>query len=174
MLGTFANCSGGLTPWGTVLSGEENFNGYFDKSGSLDSRYTAQYARYGITGSGSRGWSEVDSRFDLSVEPHEVHRFGWIVEIDPLKPNEAPKKHTMLGRVKHEGANVVVAKNGKVVFEAMDGYARLEHRPKGWDKAMVVINREWTKVLNGEQSIGGMISIAKPEAEAILKTEQGG
>jgi sn-glycerol 3-phosphate transport system substrate-binding protein len=66
------------------------------------------------------------------------------------------------------------AKNGKVVFEAMDGYARLEHRPKGWDKAMVVINREWTKVLNGEQSIGGMISIAKPEAEAILKTEQGG
>lgn len=64
------------------------------------------------------------------------------------------------------------AKNGKVVFEAMDGYARLEHRPKGWDKAMVVINREWTKVLNGEQSIGGMISVAKPEAEAILKTEQ--
>ena len=54
----------------------------------------------------------------------------------------------------------------------MDGYARLEHRPKGWDKAMVVINREWTKVLNGEQSIGGMISVAKPEAEAILKTEQ--
>jgi ABC-type glycerol-3-phosphate transport system substrate-binding protein len=66
------------------------------------------------------------------------------------------------------------AKNGKVVFEAMDSYARLEHRPKGWDKAMVVINREWTKVLNGDQSIGGMISVAKPEAEAILKTEQGG
>lgn len=66
------------------------------------------------------------------------------------------------------------AKNGKVVFEAMDSYARLEHRPKGWDKAMVVINREWTKVLNGEQSIGGLVSVAKPEAEAILKTEQGG
>jgi ABC-type glycerol-3-phosphate transport system substrate-binding protein len=66
------------------------------------------------------------------------------------------------------------AKNGKVIFEAMDSYARLEHRPKGWDKAMVVINREWTKVLNGEQSIGGLVSVAKPEAEAILKTEQGG
>lgn len=113
--GTFANCAGGLTPWGTVLSGEENFNGYFDKSGSLDSRYTAQYARYGITGSGSRGWSEIDSRFDLSIEPHEVHRFGWIVEVDPLKPNEAPKKHTMLGRFKHEGANVVIAKDKRVV-----------------------------------------------------------
>ena len=113
--GTFANCSGGLTPWGTVLSGEENFNGYFDKNGALDSRYTAEYARYGITGSGSRGWSEVDSRFDLGVEPHEVHRFGWIVEIDPLKPTEAPRKHTMLGRLKHEGANVVVAKDKRVV-----------------------------------------------------------
>ncbi len=64
------------------------------------------------------------------------------------------------------------AKNGRVVFEAMEGYARLEHRPKGWDKAMVPINREWAKVLNGEQSLGGLISIAKPEADQILKVEQ--
>ena len=65
------------------------------------------------------------------------------------------------------------AKNGRVVFEVMESYARLEHRPKGWDKAMVPINREWVRVQNGEQSIGEMINIVKPEAEAILKQEQG-
>ncbi|WP_370290145.1 PhoX family phosphatase [Nocardioides sp.] len=114
VLGTFNNCAGGITPWGTVLSGEENFNQYFDKGAGLDSRYTAQYARYGISGSG-RGWSSVDDRFDLSKEPHEPHRFGWIVEVDPFDPKSTPRKHTMLGRFKHEGANISIAKNGRAV-----------------------------------------------------------
>jgi uncharacterized protein len=112
--GTVNNCAGGMTPWGTVLSGEENFNGYFDASGPLDSRYTASYKRYGITGAG-RGWSEVDPRFDLTTEPHEPFRFGWIVELDPTDPASTPRKHTMLGRFKHEGANISIARNGRVV-----------------------------------------------------------
>ena len=95
MLGTFNNCAGGTTPWGTVLSGEENFNEYFDRSGGLDSRYAASYARYGITGApATRGWSEVDPRFDLTTEPHEPFRFGWIVEIDPRDPtSDAAQAH---------------------------------------------------------------------------------
>ena len=112
--GTLNNCAGGTTPWGTVLSGEENFNQYFDASDGLDERYTAEYARYGITGSG-RGWSEVDPRFDLTNEPHEAHRFGWIVEIDPMNPKVTPRKHTMLGRFKHEGANIIISKTGHAV-----------------------------------------------------------
>ncbi|WP_372730097.1 PhoX family phosphatase [Nocardioides sp.] len=113
--GTIGNCAGGTTPWGTVLSGEENFNFYFDSSGELDERYAESYARYGITGEGGRGWSEVDPRFDLSREPHEPYRFGWIVELDPLRPHSTPRKHSMLGRFKHEGANVTIADDGRAV-----------------------------------------------------------
>jgi hypothetical protein len=115
VLGTLNNCSGGTTPWGTVLSGEENFNSFFDKSGSLDPRYTTSYARYGISGSDSKGWSEVDPRFDLSTEPHEPFRFGWVVELDPTDPKSTPRKHTMLGRIKHEGANILISDSGKAV-----------------------------------------------------------
>ena len=114
VLGTLNNCAGGMTPWGTILSGEENVNQYFDASGELDPRYSASYARYGITGTG-RGWSEVDDRFDLTAEPHEPFRFGWVVEVDPLDPTSTPRKHTMLGRFKHEGANVAIAPNGRAV-----------------------------------------------------------
>ncbi|MFW6867922.1 PhoX family protein [Nocardioides sp. CPCC 206347] len=114
VLGTFNNCAGGTTPWGTVLSGEENFNQYFDKGAGLDTRYTTQYARYGINGAG-KGWSSVDPRFDLSKEPHEPHRFGWIIEVDPFDPTSTPRKHTMLGRFKHEGANIAISAEGHAV-----------------------------------------------------------
>ena len=114
--GTMNNCAGGTTPWGTVLSGEENFNFYFDlpEGETLDERYAAEYARYGITGAGS-GWSAVQDRFDLSVEPHEPHRFGWVVELDPYEPDSRPVKQTMLGRFKHEGANISEAADGRAV-----------------------------------------------------------
>jgi secreted PhoX family phosphatase len=115
VLGTLNNCAGGTTPWGTVLSGEENFNQYFETSGPLDARYTESYARYGISGTGGRGWDSVDERFDMAKHPHEPFRFGWIVEIDPYDPRSTPRKHTMLGRFKHEGANVIIAPNGRAV-----------------------------------------------------------
>ncbi|GGO78090.1 PhoX family protein [Nocardioides deserti] len=114
VMGTLNNCAGGTTPWGTVLSGEENFNQYFDASGDLDPRYADSYKRIGVTGAG-RGWSTVDPRFDLTTEPHEPFRFGWVVEIDPSDPKSTPRKHSMLGRFKHEGANVALAKDGRAV-----------------------------------------------------------
>ncbi|GAA4767802.1 PhoX family protein [Microbacterium gilvum] len=111
--GTFGNCSGGTTPWGTILSGEENFNGYFRSAGVSE---TDQ--RYGLgDAETARGWENVDPRFDARTPGYEneVNRFGWIVEIDPTDPASTPRKHTSLGRLKHEGANVIVAANGKVV-----------------------------------------------------------
>jgi secreted PhoX family phosphatase len=116
-LGTLNNCAGGMTPWGTVLSGEENFNQYFEASGSVDPAYAESYARYGITGDPEdpRGWLAVDRRFDLTKEPHEPFRFGWVVEIDPSNPDSTPRKRTMLGRFKHEGANIAISKDGHAV-----------------------------------------------------------
>ena len=112
VLGTLNNCAGGTTPWGTVLSGEENFNQYFKGSGS------ANEARYGISaGDSERGWEQVDPRFDLSNPDYtnEANRFGWIVEIDPEDPTSVPVKHTALGRFKHEGGNVRLAADGRAV-----------------------------------------------------------
>ncbi|MGD7733740.1 PhoX family protein [Propionibacteriaceae bacterium G57] len=117
VLGTLNNCAGGTTPWGTVLSGEENFNQYFKGSG------TAQQGRYGIANRASeRGWENVDPRFDLSNPDYanEANRFGWIVEIDPQDPTSTPVKHTALGRLKHEAGNVVLAKNNKAVVYSGD------------------------------------------------------
>ncbi|WP_432479185.1 PhoX family protein [Nocardioides sp. GXQ0305] len=113
--GTLNNCAGGRTPWGTILSGEENFNQYFHASGARDARYVASYDRYGVNGVSERRWDEVDPRFDLTQEPHEPFRFGWVVEVDPYDPASTPRKQTMLGRFKHEGANVTIAESGQVV-----------------------------------------------------------
>lgn len=125
--GTLNNCAGGMTPWGTVLSGEENFNQYFNTDGTMPTGPSFggdrdSYARYGIRPSDSdpRKWHHVDERFDLEAEPNEAHRFGWIVEVDPLRPKSQPRKHTMLGRFKHEGANVVIAENGRAVVYSGD------------------------------------------------------
>ena len=116
VLGTLNNCSGGVTPWGTVLSGEENIDQYFEaSSGTLPARYAESYERYGFQAEPERGWGSVDDRFDLTKEPHEAFRFGWVVEVDPYDKKSTPRKHTMLGRFKHEGANVVISRTGHAV-----------------------------------------------------------
>ena len=111
VLGTANNCAGGTTPWGTVLSGEENFNQYFRATGT-----SAEEKRYGLSASGdSRNWRSLDSRWDAVANPNEPNRFGWIVEVDPENPKSTPVKHTAMGRFKHEGANVIINGDGKVV-----------------------------------------------------------
>ncbi|MBC2905297.1 PhoX family protein [Streptomyces cupreus] len=114
-LGTLNNCAGGTTPWGTTLHGEENFNQYFANS----SRATDK--RYGIgTGATERKWELFDKRFDVAQEPNEVHRFGYVVELDPYDPHSTPRKHTALGRFKHEGATVRLTDDGRPVVYSGD------------------------------------------------------
>jgi secreted PhoX family phosphatase len=121
VLGTLNNCAGGMTPWGTTLHGEENFNQYFSASGVMPADPERRYARYGISANtSSRRWDLVDRRFDLSQEPNEPNRFGWVVEVDPYDPTSTPKKRTALGRFKHEGADVRIAEDGRVVAYSGD------------------------------------------------------
>ncbi len=112
--GTLGNCAGGTTPWGTILSGEENFNGYF--AWAADTPAQKRYQSSSST-STSTGWDKYDPRFDAHNPDYvnEPNRFGYIVEIDPQDPTSTPRKHTAMGRFKHEGANVIVAEDGRVV-----------------------------------------------------------
>jgi uncharacterized protein len=113
--GTANNCANGVTPWGTYLTCEENFNGYFGATG--DWTPTAAQERYGFSAGGfGYGWHEFDPRFDLSNPDYanEENRFGWVVEIDPFD-DSMPVKRTALGRLKHEGVAVMVGRGGRVV-----------------------------------------------------------
>lgn len=114
-LGTWNNCGNGMTPWGTYLACEENFNGYFSAADE-NHEVSPELKRYGVSASDwGYGWAKVDERFDVSKHPNEPNRAGYVVEIDPTDPSSTPKKRTALGRFKHENAEVVVNKDGRIV-----------------------------------------------------------
>ena len=109
--GTLANCGGGKTPWNTVLTCEENFQDYYGQ-------------RTDDQGEPGQGTDDAPEPLELaetyrwlddpgSAQPPE--HYGWIVEIDPFDPNSKPRKHTWLGRVRHENAAINVADSGRVV-----------------------------------------------------------
>lgn len=123
--GTINNCANGTTPWGTALTCEENWAGYF-RRGTADTagrtaKELAALTRYGVTsGTGNYGWSTVvpaDAsntlfrRWDARVSGttatddfrNEPNNFGWVVELDPYDKTKAPRKRTALGRMGHEG-----------------------------------------------------------------------
>ncbi len=120
--GVLNNCGGGKTPWGTLLTCEENFNQYFANADSTsDPQKRAVHSRYGLpTGASERRWEQYYTRFDLALEPNEPFRFGWVVEIDPYNPQFVPKKRTALGRFKHEAAAVVLAPDNRAVVYSGD------------------------------------------------------
>jgi len=122
--GTLNNCSNGYTPWGTYLTCEENWAGYF---ASKDGDLPRELSRYGVRDTSRYGWETIagdeferfnatriadDARADYRNEPNA---FGWIVEIDPFDPNATPVKHTALGRFAHEGLVFAPVKPGRPV-----------------------------------------------------------
>ena len=95
--GSLANCSGGITPWGTVLSCEENYQDYGTTSGYGWTPEKAGTPDY-LNGDGS----------DAGAKPA---KYGWVVEHDPYDPSDTGRKHTALGRFRHENT----------AFRAADG-----------------------------------------------------
>jgi secreted PhoX family phosphatase len=125
--GTMNNCAHGHTPWGTYLTCEENWNGYFaapTSGATMGDEYLDQkgdiiagQSRYGISRTGfGYQWHTVDPRFDADYNPLEPHTQGWVVEIDPFDPKSTPVKRTALGRLKHESAEQVVDAGDRVAF----------------------------------------------------------
>ncbi|MEM0909495.1 MAG: PhoX family phosphatase [Pseudomonadota bacterium] len=112
--GTYGNCSGGVTPWGTILTGEENID-YMFGGDYRDNPERENYERFGMHSEFRGSWGLHDARFDMTKTPAEPLHVGWVVEIDPYDPTSTPKKRTALGRFKHEGANVFINTDGHVV-----------------------------------------------------------
>jgi len=121
ILGTFNNCSNGMTPWGTYLTCEENFNDYFDlpTKKDLSDRQKKAFKRYDIKHS-YYGWHNNDERFDASLHPNEPNRFGWIVEFNPYDPQSKPIKRTALGRFSHENVAHNIGDDGRIAFYSGD------------------------------------------------------
>jgi uncharacterized protein len=117
VLGTLNNCAGGTTPWGTTLHGEENVDQYFANTEKVkDDEHRKRLERYALKGTETeRKWERFDDRFDVTKEPYEPHRFGWVVELDPYDPESTPHKRTALGRLKHEAAQPRLTSDGRAV-----------------------------------------------------------
>jgi len=119
-LGTLHNCSGTVTPWGTVLSAEENWRYSFrflDEEGQPERE---NHRAFHLAAEPRYPWHRVDPRFDTAKHPFEPNRFGWILEVDPYDPASVPVKRTALGRFAHEGAALALAPDGRVVIYMSD------------------------------------------------------
>ena len=157
--GTINNCANGTTPWGTNLTCEENWAGYFRRDNSGDGtdnlarseRELTALRRYGVSStSGNYRWSSagpeaVFQRWDarakgadaLADYRNEPNKFGWVVETDPYDPASAPRKRTALGRMGHEGAWLGKLTPGQKVAVYMGDDSRREYLYKfvsdtGW------------------------------------------
>lgn len=191
VLGTLNNCAAGPTPWGTYLTCEENWNGYF----SSQEKPSADETRYGLRHKGwGYRWHEHDERFDAAKHPNEPHRFGWVVEIDPMNANQVPVKRTALGRIKHEGATCTLAKDGRVVvymgdderFEYIYKFvSRDKVKPGGYaanqtllDHGILYVARfdangigAWIALVHGENGLTQERGFAS-QADILIRTRQ--
>jgi secreted PhoX family phosphatase len=159
VIGTINNCAGGITPWGTYLMAEENFHFYF--TGDIAANPEKDnYARYGVPGN-RYAWGRYHRRFDLDAEPNAANRYGWIVEVDPLDPSSTPVKRTALGRFKHEGAESIVNRDGRLVIYSGDDQ-RFEFLYKFVSADRVDMNN---RAANRDLLDRGMLYVARFDAD---------
>ena len=144
--GTLNNCGTGKTPWGTLLTGEENWSGYFKRGSDAAARSAKEIAaltRYGrAAGASSRyGWETAGSddryvRWDITANAagtaatdyrNEINGQGYMTEINPYDRNSVVKKRTSTGRFAHEGAAFSLLKTGKPLAIYMGDDSQFEY-----------------------------------------------
>ena len=150
--GTINNCANGHTAWGTNLTCEENWAGYFRRDNSGEgtdnekrtARELTALRRYGVTSNtGNYAWSSAGSnpvfrRWDARATGasattdyrNEPNKFGWVLEVDPYDKAATPRKRTALGRMGHEGAWLGNLVEGKKVAIYMGDDSRREYMYK--------------------------------------------
>jgi secreted PhoX family phosphatase len=109
IIGTLGNCAGGTTPWGTVLSAEENFQYLVAEPVYSDGTSFAPATRPFAIADG-----ELAGHGSALGLPG--NKYGWIVEIDPANPNDRGTKHTWLGRYRHEAVGIRVVSGKPLAF----------------------------------------------------------
>jgi uncharacterized protein len=114
IIGTFQNCAGGTTPWGTVLSAEENFQDQVPEAVMADGSSMSPGDKPFIL-------TEEDVDGNGNVFGLAGNKYGWMVEIDPANPNDYGTKHTWLGRYRHEAFGIrALAEKNLAVYSGCD------------------------------------------------------
>lgn len=150
-IGTFANCAGGKTPWGTFLTCEENYHNFIGEAEVIDGKRVVKEK------DGYLSWNKI-----ISLPPEH---YGWVVEIDP-KTGKA-KKLTALGRFAHECATTIVASDGRTVVYTGDDdedehlYKFISAKPGSLEKGELFV----ADTVNGK-----WISLAREKDERLKQT----
>lgn len=137
-IGTLANCAGGVTPWGTVLSCEENYQFAFGEY-----KYDESGAKTLVTDEKADGWQ--------NFYPRSPEHYGWVVEINPFTGDA--RKLIALGRFCHEGATTTRAQDGRIVVYMGDDasdecvYKFISHSPDSLESGVLyvadTVNGRW-------------------------------
>jgi uncharacterized protein len=154
IIGTFQNCAGGTTPWGTVFSAEENVQVQVPEPVYADgTSFDPGDRPFNITDEELTGMGNV---FGLAG-----NKYGWIVELDPANPNDYGTKHTWLGRYRHEAVGVrVVAGKPLAFYSGCD--RRGGHLYKFVSKAAVIDPKDKA---NSNLLRDGMLYVAQFQAD---------
>lgn len=172
VLGMLNNCAGGVTPWGTWITAEENFHGYFwtdevDADGKIKDGVggpeSTNFKRYGVPGRWYE-WGRHHDRFNVDKEQNEANRFGWIVEIDPLDPTSTPKKRTALGRFKHEGCESIISSDGRLAIYMGDD-ERFDYVYRFVSESTV---NTGDRAANADLLDSGVLSVARFDADGTV------
>ena len=152
IIGTFQNCAGGTTPWGTILSAEENFQEQVPEPVMADgSSMKPDSTPFVLT----------DQKVDGRGNPFGLagNKYGWMVEVDPANAQDYGTKHTWLGRYRHEAVAVRAVKGKKLaVYSGCDRRGGHLYKFVSQDKISNVTDQQNSRLLAAGMLYGAQLN----------------